>query len=260
MSAGTAAQARGDLAEAMLPVAARLACLVHGDGGPEDIRQELDALTSRQTEALVVVLAGLVDPDRSVASSLGWLSVDEGGRPVTPVWDDRTPLRHLAEQDAPEDGEDVVDEVAVAAYLAGRPVAVTDKERLEAVRRGVAKGLSFAGFDVLHGLGDGATGRFVRRQRKLAAERGEPFPDDLANGALRAFSDQEVLDMRHRAANGATDLEIAMAYGVRREVARRIVCGLSHSWVGGPIRTPRKPGESKGSRAFVNDKPLPKAS
>ncbi len=75
------AQECGDLAEEMLPVAARLATIVQGDGGREDVAELLGRLDLMQTGALAVVLAGLVDPDRSwVPCGGGWTSTSTGGR------------------------------------------------------------------------------------------------------------------------------------------------------------------------------------
>jgi hypothetical protein len=220
----------------MLPVAARLATIVHGDGGPEDVQAELEQLTATETTALIVVLAGLVDPDRPLGGVLGWLDFDENARPTVPDWDDRTTLRELAEASAEPVGE-VVDEVAVRAYLAGRRgVTVTTVERLEAIRRGLAAGMKFADFDDRHGLSDGASVHFVTRARQRALERGEAFPDLPSSGRGRVFTEQEVVDIRKRSAAGATDLELAMAFDVRRQSIQRIVCGDSHPDVAGPIR------------------------
>jgi hypothetical protein len=256
VSAQQAARARGDLAEEMLPVAARLACIVHGDGGPGEVRAELAALTPEQTTALIVVLAGLVDPQRPVGTALGWLDFDEDAQPIVPPWEDSTLLAALAEEDPGDD--DLVDEVAVRAYAAGRRVSVTDRERLEAIAQGTAAGLSYADFDEMHGLPRMTTRRFVDRERKRAERHGLPFPVMATECTTRKFSAADVIDMRRRAADGATDLEIAMVYGVRRQAVQRIVTGGSHAEVGGPIRAEQKLGRAAGSREFANS-PMPKA-
>lgn len=72
---------RGDLAEELLPVAARLACLVHGDGGARDIHQAVARLNQDQRDALLIVLAGLVDPDAHLNDILGYITWDEHGQP-----------------------------------------------------------------------------------------------------------------------------------------------------------------------------------
>ncbi|MBM9510041.1 hypothetical protein [Actinacidiphila acididurans] len=257
MSTLTTARDRGDLAEAMLPVAAHLACIVHGDGGPQDIREQLAALDAAQKDALIVVLAGLTDPDQSIAATLGWLDFEEHGWPATPVPDDRTTLRQFADQhagDTEEGDASLVDEVAVKAYLAGRRVAVTRAERLEAITRGLGAGMTLTDFDALHGLGKSTTQHFVDRERKRAAKRGEQFPELKSASAPRSFTAEEVLDMRQRVAAGATDLDVAVVYGVRRQVVQRIVSGGSHAEVGGPIRSRQKGGQRPGSREFVNSR------
>jgi hypothetical protein len=73
---------RGDLAEKLLPYAARLACLVHGDGDQRDVHQTIARLDRDQRDALLVVLAGLVNPDAKLADVLGYLSWDENGNPL----------------------------------------------------------------------------------------------------------------------------------------------------------------------------------
>ena len=87
---------RGDLAETMLPVAANLAVLVHGDGGPEDVAEVLAGLDETQKNALIVVLAGLVDPEQPVGKALGWLDFNEHGSVVVPSWSEDRPVRDLA--------------------------------------------------------------------------------------------------------------------------------------------------------------------
>ncbi|MER5350643.1 hypothetical protein ABT093_09960 [Kitasatospora sp. NPDC002551] len=71
---------RGDLAEAMLPYASRLACLTHGDGDAEDIQRTIARLDDTQRAALIVVLASMVDPDAALQDVLGHVTWDEHGR------------------------------------------------------------------------------------------------------------------------------------------------------------------------------------
>jgi DNA-binding NarL/FixJ family response regulator len=75
---------RGDLAEQLLPIAARLSCLVHGDGDQRDIHQTIARLGQDERDALLIVLAGLVDPEAPVADALRYLTWDEHGRPAAP--------------------------------------------------------------------------------------------------------------------------------------------------------------------------------
>lgn len=104
MSRALTPEQRGDLAEQMLPHAAHLAVLVHGDGGPEDVAEVLAGLDDTQKNALIVVLAGMVDPDQPVGKALGWCDFDEHGSLTVPVsWSERRSVRDLA----PEPDEDL---------------------------------------------------------------------------------------------------------------------------------------------------------
>lgn len=79
------AEQRGDLAEQLLPIAARLACIVHGDGGARDVHQAVARLNADERDALLIVLAGLVDPDAQLNQTLGYLAWDEHGHPDRPA-------------------------------------------------------------------------------------------------------------------------------------------------------------------------------
>lgn len=68
--------------ERMVFKAARLAAIVHGDGGAWDISNHINYLDRDELRALVVVLAGMVDPDQTVEQALGYITWDEHGRPV----------------------------------------------------------------------------------------------------------------------------------------------------------------------------------
>lgn len=237
MTTRNTAEQRGDLAEEMLPVAVRLACLVRGDGGPQDIQSELAALDAQQKDALIVVLAGLVDPDRPIGSALSWLDFDENGEPIVPGWDDRTPLRQLAGDDEPDaDAGDLIDEVAVQAYLAGRRVQVTPRERVEAIARGVRRGMGYPDFDRAHGLKPNTTAQFVSRERTKATKEGRAFPDMTPPGARPPITRDEVVAIREAAEAGKQFLELSLTYGLNRETISRIVHGETYAEYGGPIR------------------------
>lgn len=90
------AEQRGDLAEQLLPIAARLSCIVHGDGGARDAHQAIARLGQDQRDALLIVLAGLVNPDAQLDQLLSFVAWDEHGRPDWPVKVDGT-LRDLAD-------------------------------------------------------------------------------------------------------------------------------------------------------------------
>lgn len=79
------ASERGDLAERMLPVAARIAAIVHGDGDHRDIAHALDQLDRIELVAVIVALGALADPDQTVADALDFITWDEEGNPTQTV-------------------------------------------------------------------------------------------------------------------------------------------------------------------------------
>lgn len=242
------AEDRGDMAEALLPVAANLVLLVHGDGGPEDVQAVLDGLSEAQRTALLVVLAGLVDPDQSMGRALGWLEHDEAGRPVVPVWGEKRTVRDLAPADEDEDlaGDGFVDPVAVQRFVAGWPVGLTEGEYLEALRACFGRGMTCAQVDGLRQVPAKTTENAINRLRKAYARRGQAFPSLERVDEVRKFTEAEVVAIRRRSAGGGTDLEIAMSYGVHRKAITNVVSGHSYRNFGGPIR-PKK--ENRPGRA-----------
>jgi hypothetical protein len=62
--------------------AVELACLVQGDGGRDDIAAWLAAVPAGEKDALLVVLAALVDTSQRPCDLLSWLTFDETGRPM----------------------------------------------------------------------------------------------------------------------------------------------------------------------------------
>jgi hypothetical protein len=95
MTALTATE-RGDLAEQLLPIAAKLACIAHGDGDHHDITHHTRNLNRDELVGLIAVLAGLVDPDQTISDALGYLTWDEHGRPDTPAKTGERTIRGLA--------------------------------------------------------------------------------------------------------------------------------------------------------------------
>jgi len=87
---------RGDLAERLLPIAAGLACITHGDGDQRDIAHTLQKLDQAERDALIVVLAGLINPDTRLVEALGYITWDETGRPATKTPDLSGTLRDIA--------------------------------------------------------------------------------------------------------------------------------------------------------------------
>nr|BFD90680.1 hypothetical protein KitaXyl93_20400 [Kitasatospora sp. Xyl93] len=75
----------GALVERLMPVAARIACVVNGDGDRHDIEHHTRRLDRQGLLAVIVILAAMVDPDASVEDALGFITWDEHGRPAPPV-------------------------------------------------------------------------------------------------------------------------------------------------------------------------------
>ncbi|MFH9426019.1 hypothetical protein [Streptomyces sp. NPDC017529] len=242
MNTITTVEQRADLVQdRLLPLANQLAMLVHGDGGQRDVHQLLARLSSYEKDALLVVLAGLVDVDQPNSAHLAWMTFDENGNPVRPTVVDGRTLRELAEEAEDEPLEDdYIDEAAVQQYLAGKPVRVTDAERIAAVARAVQRGMTYLDLDAMHGLAPNNTSRFVSRARGRAAEQGTAFPVPELSSAAAMLSEEQVLEIRSRAATGAeTDQDISLSYGVSRQTISAIASGTSYRQYGGPIR-PKK--------------------
>lgn len=89
MTALTATE-RGALADELLPVAGRLVCIIRGDGNDRDIHQLLARLEPSEKDALLVVLAAMVNPDMPISLALSYITWDEYGRSTPPPDDDRT--------------------------------------------------------------------------------------------------------------------------------------------------------------------------
>lgn len=244
------AEQRGDLAEAMLPVAANLSVLVHGDGGPEDVAAVLEGLDDAAKNALIVVLAGLVDPEQPVGKALGWLDFNEHGSTVVPSWSEQASVRDLAPDQAGALDDDYVDEVAVTKFVAGMPVEVSDAEFLEAVKQCVVKEMTLADVDRMRGWPRKTAENWVNRLKKRYQRSGRVFPS-LAQPSIRQFSEVEVVAIRERSARGASDRDIAMSYGTTRETIRLICRGERYARYGGPVRVARGGRPSAASREYL---------
>lgn len=72
----------GDLAERMAFKAARLAVIVQDEGGLWDVGNLIDHLDMTELRGLVVVMAGMIQPDQTVEQVLGYITWDEAGLPV----------------------------------------------------------------------------------------------------------------------------------------------------------------------------------
>ncbi|MFD5848340.1 hypothetical protein [Streptomyces chartreusis] len=243
------AEQRGDLAEEMLPVAANLAVLVHGDGGPEDVREVLEGLDETQKNALIVVLAGLVNPDQPVGKALGWLDFNEHGSLTVPSWSEDRSVRDLAPEAAEELDDEYVDEVAIQRFVLGVPVDVTDAEFLTGVQHCVAMGMTLADVDQLQGWPRKTAENWVNRLKKRYQRSGREFPK---LSGVRKFTEAEVVAIRERSYEGATDLELAMSYGTNAGTIGGVCRGRTYPQYGGPIRRP-KVRPSRNSRTVWSE-------
>lgn len=244
------AQQRGDLAEQMLPVAAHLAVLVHGDGGPEDVREVLEGLDDTAKNALIVVLAGLVDPEQPVGKALGWLDFNEHGALTVPSWSEQTSVRDLAPEPAEDTDDDYVDQVAVAKFVKGFHVEVNDTDFLAAVQQCAALGMTCPDIDSLRRWPKKTTENRLNRLKKRYQRSGRDFPD-LGFAKGRSFTEAEVVAIREASAGGATDVLLAVQYDVNRETIRTIVRGQRYAQYGGPIRTVRSKASVQASREYM---------
>lgn len=246
------AQERGELVDELMPVAARVATLVQGDGGPAEAVFVLRGLTQYELECLTIVLAGLVDPDRPMGALLGWLDFDEYGRPVPPNTSDPTTLRDLVD-DEPEPGAVEVDEVAVAAYAEGRHVSVTPEERILAIGQYTARGMKYEDVDRAHGLRSGCTKDFIAARRTAYRRRGWQFPDIQPPGGGRTFTEDQVVDIRIRTENGTSAAVLAIEYDADPNTIGDIARGRRYPKVGGPIREARRKPARNSRRYWIGD-------
>jgi hypothetical protein len=250
MSALTAEQ-RGDLAEQMLPIAAHLTVLVHGDGGPEDVAEVLAGLDATQKDALLVVLAGLVDPEQPVKKALGWVDFTEHGSLTVPVsWSEQRSVRDLAPEPEENLDDDFVDQAAVAKFVKGFRVDVTDADFLAAVQQCAALGMTCPDIDKLRHWPKKTTENWLNRLKKRYARSGRAWPD-LRFVKGRAFTEVEVVAIRERSVAGATDVLLAVEYDVNRETIRSIVRGDRYAQFGGPVRKARSAASLKASREYM---------
>lgn len=166
--------ARGDLAEALLPEAAFLAMAVR-DRDPADIAQRLAGLTRHELEALAVVLAAMVDPDRSTADALDWIDFDEQGRALeTPPRSPRGAIRDLARD--PERAATGPCYATAIRSLEGERLRLRGIDRTLAVRVGVTRGMSYADVACELGMDEDAVRRSWERIKRRAREDGLPVP------------------------------------------------------------------------------------
>lgn len=173
MSAELTPEERGDLVEALLPEAAGLAVGVREETS-EEIGARLAGLSRHELEALAVVLAAMVDPDRGLREALGWVDFDEfgerlhwvpkGSRAVRDISPDRV-VRGLG-----------VDMVAVRRALEGEPLVLSRDERRLAVETGIRSGMSYDDVAGALGMKREAVQRSWERAKGRARSEGRWVP------------------------------------------------------------------------------------
>ncbi|MER6249434.1 hypothetical protein [Streptomyces griseorubiginosus] len=180
------AEQRGDMAEALLPEAAGLVVDVH-EGSAEDIQTRLAGLSRHELEAMAVLLAALVDPERGIRDALAWVDFDENGNRLYPS--DLTRSTKAVRDLAPALRRQTagVDVVAVHRALAvtGQGVALTAAERRLAVEVGYRRGMAKKVIADRLGMSEDAVDRSwdrIKARARLAGER-VPVRGELAPAA-----------------------------------------------------------------------------
>ncbi|NUS82727.1 MAG: hypothetical protein HOY75_08235 [Streptomyces sp.] len=137
-------------------------------------------------------------------------------------------------------GDDDVDEGDVdprllVDFLSDSDSVLPVDVQVSVVAEAVKRGMSYPDIDKSRGLSKGYTAQFVSRQRKRYDREGREFP--VRAISPRKLRDEDVLAMRERYARGGiTDLELALQYGVPRNVISSALSGRNYKNVGGPIR------------------------
>lgn len=179
------AEARGDLAQALLPDAAGLAVAVREESR-EEIAQRLASLDRHELEALAVVLAAMVDPDQPLAQALDWVDFDEYGDKHRLTKRSKRPIGAFA-PDRPVTRGAGVDEIAVGHVLAGHRMPLNRAERALAISRGMQAGKSFEEMGAVLGMDAPSVQSSWERTKRAAREAGMPVPQRPAPaGAVAA--------------------------------------------------------------------------
>jgi len=147
-------------------------------------------------------------------------------------------------------GDDEAEPTLLAEWLSGPDLLLSNDQQVEMIAEAVRKGWSYPQIDEARKLSKGYTASFVSRQRKRYEREGREFPvKPLSPSRL---TDEQVLEMRERyARGGVTDLELAMQYGVPRNIVSHALNGRNYKHVGGPIRSCRNEGSARASREYM---------
>ncbi|MEW9521856.1 hypothetical protein [Streptomyces tubercidicus] len=167
------AEQRGDLVQALLPEAAGLVTAVREES-QEEITARLRGMSRYELEVVAVILASMVDPERSLGDLFAWIAFDENGDPLSRPAPSKRSLRDLQPAAAPRGLG--VDEVAVERALAGDRVPLNQVERALAVDRGIRRGMDYDLVAERLGMEREAVRRAWERVKQKARAEGRPVP------------------------------------------------------------------------------------
>lgn len=140
----------------------------------------------------------------------------------------------LAQDDSEDEGE--LDPRVLVDFLSGPDTVLPIDMQVLAIANAVKRGMSYPDIDASRKVTKGYTATFVSRQRKRYEREGREFPVRAASP--RVLRDEDVLAMRMKYAEGGiTDLQLALQYGVPRNVVSNALGGRNYKHVGGPIRS-----------------------
>lgn len=169
------ATTRADLAQALIPEAAYLAMAVR-DRDPNEIATRLNGLTRHRLEALAVVLAAMVDPDRSLKEALAWVDFDEHGRPLQPEpCRDFRLIRNAAREPA-QSAAIGPDYAAALRALEGEPITLRKLDRALAVELAARRGWTTPQIAAALDMTETAVDRAWQRVKDRARANGRPVP------------------------------------------------------------------------------------
>ena len=146
------------------------------------------------------------------------------------------------------------DDGDIRDYLAGRSVRLSKDQKLAAVAKGLERGMRYPDIDRAQSLERGTTAQFVSRMRKQYLKEGREFPITTMAAKRLTFTDEQVLAIRNEyAAGGVRDMDLAMKYGVSRNVISHVISGRNYKHVGGPIRKGKSEIAKAESRKYNDE-------
>ncbi|NEC17913.1 hypothetical protein [Streptomyces parvus] len=179
------AEQRGDMVEALLPEAAGLVVDVH-EGSADDIKTRLHGLTRHELEAVTVLLAAMVDPDRGLKDALSWVTFDEHGQPATPPLAVVRTVRDAAPVVKPK-GYGIDTSAVLRALGPGPAIDLNRDERRLAIETGIRRGMTYDDVAERLGMDRESVKRAWDRVKNRARAEGRWLPP-VAVGEIREAS------------------------------------------------------------------------